>query len=230
MRSRAKKIAAAILLATVEAILLDSLLTLTEVRAFPDRSFRIPNGLVNDCSNCHIDPDGGGPRTLFGKDVRKILDQKVCEELWCPDLAMLDSDEDGRTNGEELLDPDGLWIPGDDPPGDSRLVTHPGLPDSLPPRAPFVRGDINADGSFNIADPVKILLFLFVQGGFLPCNQAADLNDDSVLDVADAVYALQFLFRSGEEPRPPYPDCDQVSAGKITCIEFPPCAEEVVVF
>ena len=42
----------------------------------------------------------------------------------------IDSDGDGRTNGEELLDPDGNWSQGQANPGNTEDVTHPGVSDA----------------------------------------------------------------------------------------------------
>jgi len=99
------------------------------------RSFRpgeIPNGFTNTCANCHINPAGGGPRNVFGQEVEANFLSVPGENghvMWGPDLAALDSDGDGKTNGEELQDPNGLWKIGDPPPGDPNLVTLPGVPD-----------------------------------------------------------------------------------------------------
>ena len=41
-------------------------------------------------------------------------------------MAAIDSDEDGGTNGTELLDPDGNWQRGDSDPGNPDDVTNPG--------------------------------------------------------------------------------------------------------
>ncbi len=94
---------------------------------FP-REFRpgqIPNGTVNSCQNCHIDPAGGGERNAFGKlvEARFLVGGNV---TWNPLLASLDADNDGVTNGEELQDPFGLWTIGSAAPGNSSLVTLPG--------------------------------------------------------------------------------------------------------
>ena len=53
--------------------------------------------------------------------------------VWGPELAALDADGDGFTNGEELQDPEGAWRLGNPKPGDPDAVTHPGDPDSHPP-------------------------------------------------------------------------------------------------
>ncbi|MGE3164976.1 MAG: hypothetical protein AB7O52_08720 [Planctomycetota bacterium] len=67
----------------------------------------------------------------------------------------------------------------------------------------FKRGDCNNDNSFNIADAITILGFLFPQGTppALACRDACDANDDGNLNIADAVTKLGNLFPSG----PPTP-------------------------
>ncbi len=93
----------------------------------------IPNGSVNQCSNCHFNAGGGGARNPFGQSVEALVSPGSQEEFWSEALAMEDSDGDGFTNGEELQDPNGTWRPGDPAPGDSSLVSNPGDPDSVPP-------------------------------------------------------------------------------------------------
>ena len=89
--------------------------------ALPDYPGKIPNGVSNDCANCHINPAGGGARTPFGEDVRDNRDGSSI--LW-NNLFDLDSDGDGQTNGQELNDPCGVWTVAEaDPGGD---VSNPG--------------------------------------------------------------------------------------------------------
>lgn len=87
--------------------------------ARPARPGQIPNGFTNGCANCHVDPRGGGPRNPFGVMIEdNFLDGEGARAtvMWGPDLAALDADNDGFTNGEELGDPDGAWSSGDAPP------------------------------------------------------------------------------------------------------------------
>lgn len=76
------------------------------------------------------------------------------------------------------------------------------------PTGQFRRGDANGDGSFNIADPIRILGVLFSGGAPLDCDDAGDVNDDGGLDIGDAVSALGSIF--GGDPPPPDP-------GPATC-------------
>lgn len=107
--------------------------------ARPTRPAQIPNGNANNCANCHINPAGGGARNIFGQMVEASFLTAAGfsgNVKWGPDLAALDADGDGFTNGEELGDPEGLWKAGDPVPGDPAAVTLPGDPNSHPPEKP----------------------------------------------------------------------------------------------
>lgn len=113
--------------------------------ARPYRVAQLPNGAVAGCLTCHVYP--GGPRNAFGQTVESyggvgflvggdvqwgtvaIADPAHPGEP--PKyLAELDSDQDGRTNGQELLDGAGSWRVGESDPGDPALVRLPGLRDA----------------------------------------------------------------------------------------------------
>jgi hypothetical protein len=107
----------------------------TSAQARPHRVAQIPNGAVNACWNCHINPGGGGPRNAFGT----VIEHRFLTEIgpngdvtWVPLLASLDSDNDGVSNGQELQDSYGLWTEGEPDPGDPLAVTHPGDDTSTP--------------------------------------------------------------------------------------------------
>ncbi|XP_046366878.2 tyramine beta-hydroxylase-like [Haliotis rufescens] len=91
---------------------------------------RIPNGdtVPHPCKPNylwrgvgHKTPLGGGLRNTFGEDYGKI-------KQWTPELCRMDSDNDGLTNGQELGDPDCVWVPGTFP-SRSKNITHPGVCD-----------------------------------------------------------------------------------------------------
>jgi hypothetical protein len=101
--------------------------TFIVARAF--RVEQIPNGGKNACANCHLNPAGGGPRTVFGTEIEHNFlsaSGAAGQVQWGPALAALDSDGDGFTNGQELQDPAGSWTIGQPAPGNPSLVTRPG--------------------------------------------------------------------------------------------------------
>ena len=61
------------------------------------------------------------------------------------------------------------------------------------------RGDVNIDGSLDIADPVMLLNHLF-GGGPLTCRPAAEVTGDGNTDISDPVYLLNYLFAAGSPP------------------------------
>lgn len=118
-----KKILPYILLAVV-------VLTSTVVISQSFRVTQIPNGGINSCQNCHISALGGGTRNSFGQAVENGFLNFQGNVQWGPQLAALDSDGDGFSNGVELQDPNGTWTGGST--GDPNKVTNPGDPSSRP--------------------------------------------------------------------------------------------------
>lgn len=110
---------------------------------------QIPNGSKLDCISCHNSQNGGDARNPFGKAVgtKFLVNGNV---QWGPELAKLDSDGDGFTNGEELQDPNGDWKIGNPAPGNPDLVTNPGDPASKP--------NVNgiSDAIYAMNDPYEI--------------------------------------------------------------------------
>lgn len=109
--------------------------------ARPFRVAQVPNGATASCLTCHLNP--GGPRNALGADIEHyggggfLVDGNVAWATLAVNdpahpnqpaktLAELDSDGDGRTNGEELLDPWGSWRIGQANPGRPELVRSPG--------------------------------------------------------------------------------------------------------
>ena len=102
------------------------------VLARPHRPAQVPNGTKFSCRTCHTVSNptpGNGPRNPFGQTIESdFLDMPGSggNVEWGPDLALLDSDGDGVTNGSELGDPEGLWSIGQSNPGNSMDITNPG--------------------------------------------------------------------------------------------------------
>ncbi|MEC9477497.1 MAG: hypothetical protein VX764_10705 [Planctomycetota bacterium] len=93
----------------------------------------------------------------------------------------------------------------------------------LPPPVEFLRADSNSDGSFDIADVVQTLNFLF-HAEVIPCLVALDANDDNSIDIADAIFSLEALFSGGPTPWPPYQNCGvDETPGDLNCETFPAC-------
>mmetsp|Transcript_82081 Transcript_82081/g.190615 ORF Transcript_82081/g.190615 Transcript_82081/m.190615 type:complete len:137 (+) Transcript_82081:121-531(+) len=101
---------------------------------FPGFVGDLPNGdLVpgerKPMATGHVNPQGAGERNQFGKDFESA------DFKWTKSLCLKDSDGDGRSNGEELGDPECIWkVPkrGKPPrPQRSTGITHPGVPDEL---------------------------------------------------------------------------------------------------
>lgn len=88
---------------------------------------------------------------------------------------------------------------------------------------PFSRGDFDASGAVDVADPIVLLAYLF-QGTDEPvCFDAADVNDDGSVEISDGIQLLSFLFASGPAPAAPGACGLDPTADNLDCQEFPPC-------
>ncbi len=88
----------------------------------------------------------------------------------------------------------------------------------------FVRGDANADGKINVADPIMILFKLFLDGPAFPCKKAADADDNGEIAFNDAVYLVTYYFQHGNAPHAPFPACGtDPTADALDCGSFPTC-------
>ncbi|MBN1420907.1 MAG: DUF362 domain-containing protein [Planctomycetes bacterium] len=71
----------------------------------------------------------------------------------------------------------------------------------------FIRGEINGDGRFDLADAIAILSYIFASGPEPGCLEAADAGGDGLIDIGDAIRILETIF-AGADPLPaPYPAC-----------------------
>jgi len=109
------------------------LLNAIDSEARPFRVEQIPNGDKYQCLNCHFSMTGGA-RNQFGQEVFNHLtvQNENGNVKWSPQLAALDSDGDGFTNGQELLDPDGIWKIGNNNPGNPADAGNPGNKNIVP--------------------------------------------------------------------------------------------------
>lgn len=91
---------------------------------------KIPNGdrVPNSCNKHqiwsgvgHVQMDGHGVLNAFGIDFQRL------GKKWSTELCRLDSDEDGRYNGEELGDPNCIWTPESPSSISFQNISHPGI-------------------------------------------------------------------------------------------------------
>ena len=111
------------------ALLLISVLLVGTVEARGKRVRQIPNGGNGGCNSCHTS-GGGSALNAFGVEIVNGFLDANGDVIWGADLAALDSDGDGASNGLELGDPEGLWVVGDENPENP---FNPGDPQSTPP-------------------------------------------------------------------------------------------------
>ena len=72
--------------------------------------------------------------------------------------------------------------------------------------AAIVRGDSDASGVVDIADPVSTMMCLYLAAACADCQDSADANDDGAVDLVDVLHTLFFLFEGTPALPPPYPD------------------------
>jgi hypothetical protein len=118
---------------TITTFFLLTALFIANIDAFAKTDWvnQIPNGSKNKCLTCH-NSQSGGSTNPFGKTVKNGYVDSKGKVVWGMNLASIDSDADGFTNGVELQDADGVWKSGTTNPGDIGNVTNPGDKNSFP--------------------------------------------------------------------------------------------------
>jgi hypothetical protein len=61
------------------------------------------------------------------------------------------------------------------------------------------RGCSNGDGVVNISDVIYTSEFLFNNGPYPVCYDAADANKDGTVDITDVIVLTNFLFNGGPQ-------------------------------
>jgi len=89
--------------------------------------------------------------------------------------------------------------------------------------APYKRSDCNQDGFVDLADDIRLLMYLFAGGEALDCEAACDHNGDGTLNIADAIYLEGYLFLGGPPPPAPFVECGSTPPAaniELECASF----------
>lgn len=86
----------------------------------------------------------------------------------------------------------------------------------------FIRGDVDANGVFEITDPVNNLNYQFLSTFSPRCLDALDFDNNGIVEITDPVLNLGFQFLGDPPPPPPYPGCGpDPTADDLTCEDYP---------
>jgi hypothetical protein len=125
---------------------------------------------------------------------------------------------DLESGGQRSIDPDGTARPCGAGSDAGAYETGSCLPER------FTRGDMDVDGSINVADAVRILGVLFLGHDPPGCFDAADAEDDGRINLRDPIYILGHLFLGGPAPPPPLGTCGpDPTSDDFGCDAFPVC-------
>lgn len=117
-----------------------------------------------------------------------------------------------------FLDETGLEIAGG--PAEIEISLEPSL---APPPLKFHRGDADTNGELQLTDAVRILNFLFLGTGVIPCPDAADADDNGEIQLTDAVRILNFLFLGSGVIKPPGPPTEPCGVDPTPADSLGPC-------
>jgi hypothetical protein len=96
----------------------------------------VPNSAMFGCDTCHLDINNPRFRDNPPTNPQFRVDFYNFGHTWNPMLALMDSDGDGYSNGQELQDPQGKWAVGLANPGKPELVSNPSDSGSTPRGTP----------------------------------------------------------------------------------------------
>jgi hypothetical protein len=92
------------------------------------------------------------------------------------------------------------YVPSDD---DYVSATPINIPEPPAPVFVFKRGDVDANGTIEITDPISNLSFQFLGDFQPPCLDALDWDDNGAIDVTDPIGSLTRQFLGGDPAPPP---------------------------
>ncbi len=183
---------------------------------------QVPGGHTFECYMCHY-RQPFTRLTVFGRDVRDhlLFREDYPEELpigffvgeegnadWAA-LALLDSDGDGYTNGEELGDPEGVFYFLDPQP--DWPFTRPDLPDDFPCGSGTVEGPEACDGDAFAGATCADFGF---PGGALACRADCTIDPSGCTPCGDGV------LDPGEQCDGPVDAvCGPGLVGEVRCVE-----------
>jgi hypothetical protein len=195
-----------------------------DVGANPVGTWRIDDFSIRPVSDDRqLDVRGGGV-LRYGGEVALTQDLRLRLDIEGYGEATLAS---GRVPVEALFPAIGIDLTHVDPPTTLHVFKlRLNAQDTAPAEPAFRRGDVNADGSLDISDPVYFLLWHFAGSGSAPsCLEAADTNADGELNLTDPIRVLLWLFQGGEAPPAPGPNtCGRVEKALLGCDSYPACA------
>jgi hypothetical protein len=98
-------------------------------------------------------------------------------------------------------------------------------------QSPFIRGDVDADGSLQLTDATLLFDHLFRGQPATDCVDALDADASGRINLTDAVQVLGFLFSGGPPPAPPFPSCalPTATAPALGCERHAACADPLTV-
>ncbi len=89
----------------------------------------------------------------------------------------------------------------------------------------FRRGDVDANGTVDLADTFALLRYFFLGGvPAVDCDRTFDIDDDGYLILPDVVALLGYQFTNGAQPPAPFTSCGaDTTLDDLGCNEYPTC-------
>ncbi|MAW77398.1 MAG: hypothetical protein CMJ95_08440 [Planctomycetes bacterium] len=186
----------------------------------------------NMLQSCNDDLDGDGIPNSCDLDLVLGAD---CDQDGQADSCQLDTDGDGTIDPcDSDLDGDGVANDCDIDQTNGPDCDGNGIDDSCDPDENgngipdacdlFRRGDVNTDGSVNIADPIALINY--VLGLYeTTCVDAADVNDNGNVNIVDIVHLLLMIMDGAPQiPAPGIINCGpDPTADALDCVSYDGC-------